>query len=141
VIILDTNVVSELLRPISNPQAIVWLDSQPATTLYLTAITIAELRSGVALMPHGKRRHSIESRLEGDVLPRFSGQVLAFDESCTRAYASVQLISRTRGVAVAPMDACIAAIALTRDCSVATRDVTPFHAVGVQVINPFAGRH
>jgi len=139
--ILDTNVVSEMMRDVSDAGVSQWMRSQRLDALYLAAITLAELRSGVMMLPHGRRRNDLESRLEGEVLPKFSGRVLAFDESCTRAYASLREVARARGVAVAPLDACIAAIALTHGYPVVTRDVTPFRGVGVQVINPFLGGH
>jgi len=139
--ILDTNVVSEMMREVSDARVAQWIKSQRLDVLYLSAITVAELRSGVMMLPHGRRRNDLESRLEGEVLPKFSGRVLAFDESCTRTYASLLAVARARGIAVAPLDACIAAIALTHGYPVATRDVTPFHAVGVEIVNPFLGGH
>ena len=86
-ILLDTNVVSEPLRPAPDARVIAWLDAQPMETLYLSSITVAELRAGVALLPPGKRTTELRESLEQRVLPLFAGRVLPFDLSCTRAYA------------------------------------------------------
>lgn len=78
-IVVDTNVISEPLRAAPDPNVIAWIDAQPLETLYLSAITIAELRFGVASLPKGKRRNGLHENLEVRVLPRFAGRVLAFD--------------------------------------------------------------
>jgi len=82
-ILLDTNVVSEPLRPSPEIRVIEWIDAQPLETLYLSVITVAELRAGVALLPAGKRRTSLHEYLEKQVLPTFAGRVLPFDLACT----------------------------------------------------------
>jgi predicted nucleic acid-binding protein len=83
-ILLDTNVISEPLRPTPEPRVIGWIDAQPMETLYLTAITVAELRAGMALLPAGKRRSGLHESLEKRVLPLFAGRVLPFDLPWTR---------------------------------------------------------
>lgn len=82
-ILLDTNVVSEPLRPEPDARVIEWIDAQPLETLYLSAMTVAELRAGVALLPAGKRRNNLHEFLEKRVLPSFAGRVLPFDLACT----------------------------------------------------------
>ena len=82
-ILLDTNVVSEPLRPEPNPRVIEWIDAQPLETLFLSAITVAELRACVALLPAGKRRSGLQQNLEKQVLPLCAGRVLPFDLACT----------------------------------------------------------
>jgi len=136
-ILLDTNVVSEPLRHSPEPRVIEWIDAQPLETLYLSAVTVAELRAGVALLPAGKRRTALHENLERQVLPLFTGRVLAFDLSCTMAYAELTAKARAIGMAIATADGYIAAIAATHGFSVATRDASPFDAAGVAVINPW----
>jgi predicted nucleic acid-binding protein len=136
-ILLDTNVVSEPLRRVPAPQVIEWLDQQAAETLYLAAITVAELRFGVAALPAGKRRAGLHEQMERVVLPAFAGRILPFDLACTQAYAQAVAKARAAGVAIAQADGYIAAVALTHGLIVATRDPTPFAAAGVPLINPW----
>ena len=88
-ILLDTNVMSEPLRHAPEPRVIEWIDAQAMETLFLSAITVAELRAGVALLPAGKRRAGLQENLEKRVLPLFAGRVLPFDLACTQAYAAL----------------------------------------------------
>lgn len=136
-ILLDTNVVSEPLRHSPEPRVIEWIDAQTLETLYLSAVTVAELRAGVALLPAGKRRTALHENLERQVLPLFTGRVLALDLSCTMAYAELMAKARSIGMAIATADGYIAAIAAAHGFSVATRDASPFDAAGVAVINPW----
>jgi predicted nucleic acid-binding protein len=136
-ILLDTNVVSEPLRHAPEAKVIEWIDAQLLETLYLSAITVAELRAGVALLPSGKRRTGLHESLEKRVLPLFTGRVLAFDLACTQAYAELMAKARTAGLAIAATDGYIAAIAAAHGFAVATRDTNPFEAAGATVINPW----
>ena len=136
-ILLDTNVVSEPLRRTPEVRVIEWIDAQPLETLYLSAITVAEMRAGVALLPAGKRRSGLQENLEKRVLPLFAGRELAFDLTCTQAYAALMAKARAAGLAIATADGYIAAIAATNNFAVATRDAAPFEAAGVSVINPW----
>ncbi|MCE2947939.1 MAG: type II toxin-antitoxin system VapC family toxin [bacterium] len=138
-ILLDTNVVSEPARPMPDARVIAWIDAQPIETLFLAAITVAELRAGVALLPAGRRRTSLHDNLEKRVLPLFSGRVLPFDMACTQAYADVLARSRAMGSAISSADAIIAAIASANGMGVATRDTAPFERTGLTVINPWQG--
>ena len=139
-ILLDTNVISEPQRLEPNARVLDWMDAQALETLYLSTITVAELRAGVALMPAGKRRDSLHENLEKRLLPLFANRVLPFDMACTKSYAELLASSRAAGLAVATADAFIAAIALANGFAVATRDTTPFEAAGVNVINPWEAR-
>jgi toxin FitB len=134
-ILLDTNVVSEPLRQAPDAQVVEWIDAQPLETLFLSAITVAQLRAAVAMLPAGKRRSGLLDNLEKRVLPLFAGRVLPFDLACTPAYAGLMAKSRGRGLGVPTADGCIAAIALANGFSVASRDASPFEAAGVRVIN------
>ena len=136
-ILRDTNVVSEPLRPAPDARVIEWIDAQPVETIFLSAITVAELRAGVALLPAGKRRSGLQQSLEKRVLPLFAGRVLPFDLACTKAYAELMAKARAAGFAIATADGYIAAIAIANGLAVATRDAGPFQAAGAAVINPW----
>ena len=136
-ILLDTNVVSEPLRPAPDNRVVAWIDAQALETLFLSAITVAELRAGVALLPAGKRRAGLQESLETRVLPLFAGRVLPFDLGCTQAYAELMAKARASGFAIASADGYIAAIAAANGLAVATRDAGPFEAAGATVINPW----
>lgn len=136
-ILLDTNVISEPLRHAPEPRVVEWIDAQPLETLYLSAMTVAELRAGVMLLPTGKRRAILHDSLEKRVLPMFVGRVLAFDVTCTNAYAELLAKVRKAGSGIDTADACIAAIAVANGFTVATRDTSPFQAAGLTVIDPW----
>ena len=136
-ILLDTHVVSEPLRPEPDIRVIAWIDAQPLETLFLSAITVAELRAGVALLPAGKRRTGLRTSLEKQMLPLFAGRVLPFDLACTQAYAALTAKARATGLAIATADGYIAAIAAANGFTVATRDTGPFEVAGAAVINPW----
>lgn len=136
-ILLDTNVVSEPLRKDPEARVIEWIDAQPIETLYLSAITIAEMRAGMALLPAGKRRRALEEHLEHQILPLLADRILPFDMSCTHAYAELIGRCRASGRAIGAADGFIAAIAASNGLAVATRDTSPFEAAGLTVINPW----
>ncbi len=136
-ILLDTNVISETQRQEPNARVLDWMDVQALETLYLSTITVAELRAGIALMPAGKRRDGLHENLEHRLLPMFANRVLSFDMGCTKAYAELLAKSRAVSLAVETADASIAAVALANGFTVATRDTTPFGAAGLNVINPW----
>lgn len=137
-ILLDTNVLSEQFRAKPDERALAWLNEQPLETLYLSAMTVAEIRAGVALMPEGKRKKLLGSRIEERLLPLFAGRVLSFDMACTRAYAVVLATAKKSGSGMAAAAAVIAATAYEGGFIVATRDTSPFEAVGLKVINPWS---
>jgi predicted nucleic acid-binding protein len=136
-ILLDTNVISEPQRQVPNHRVLDWIDAQALETLYLSAITVAELRAGIALMSAGKRQARLHENLEKHLLPMFANRVLSFDKTCTKAYAELLAKSRAAGLAVETADAFIAAIALANGFTVATCDTSPFEAAGLSVINPW----
>lgn len=136
-ILLDTNVISEPLRKAPEVRVVEWIDAQALETLYLSAITVAELRFGVAALPAGKRRNALRDSLETRVLPLFAGRVLAFDLAASQAYAELMARARTLGAAIGAADGYIAATAAANGMRVATRDTAPFQAAGVSVVNPW----
>lgn len=136
-ILVDTNVISEPLRKSPEARVIAWIDAQPLETLYLSAITVAELRFGVASLTAGKRREGLRDNLETRVLPLFAGRVLAFDLAASQAYAELMAKARAAGLALRPADGYIAATAVSHRMAVATRDTAPFEAAGVPIMNPW----
>jgi predicted nucleic acid-binding protein len=136
-ILLDTNVVSEPLKAAGNANVLAWIDAQIIETLYLSTISLAELRFGIAVLPEGKRREMLHSSLEQRVLPLFAGRILPFDDLASQSYATLRARVRAAGHAIALADGYIAAIAATHGFAVATRDTSPFDAAGLAVINPW----
>lgn len=136
-ILLDTNIVSEPLKSAGNTNVLAWIDAQIIESLYLSTITLAELRFGIAALPEGKRRDTLHFGLEQRILPLFNGRILAFDDAASKSYAALRARARTAGLAIAPADGYIAAIAATHGFAVATRDTSPFEAAGLMVINPW----
>ena len=137
-ILLDTNVISEPWKPAPDSAVLTWLDAQAIETLFISAISIAELRFGIASMPSGKRQTILHDRLEGKVLPIFDGRILPFNKSTSQFYADLMASSRTSGKAIGKADGYIAATAAENHLAVATRDTSPFEAAGLRVINPWA---
>jgi len=136
-IVLDTNVISESWKSEPIPQVLHWLDAQTIETLYLSAVTVAELRYGIAAMPTGKRKTLYHNHLEQQVLPLFAERVLPFGLHVTQAYAALMAQARVQGKAISKEDGYIAATAATHGFVVATRNVHPFQAAGLPVINPW----
>jgi len=136
-ILLDTNVISEPMRLVSDPAVLAWIDEQNVETLYLAAISLAELRFGVAALPGGKKKEILHNSLEQRVVPLFMGRILPFDIAASEAYAMLRVQARTAGKAIGTADGYIAAIAVVRHLIVATRDTAPFEAAGLTVINPW----
>lgn len=137
-ILLDTNVVSEPLRASGDAGVLSWIDAQMIETLYLSTISLAELRYGVAALPKGKRRDTLHHSLEQHILPLFNGRILSFDAAASEAYATLRSCAKAQGKAIASADGYIAATAVAHGLMVATRDVAPFEAAGLTVINPWS---
>ncbi|WP_010512462.1 type II toxin-antitoxin system VapC family toxin [Komagataeibacter europaeus] len=136
-ILLDTNVISEPWKPVPEPRVLAWIDGQAIETLFLSAVTVAELRFAIGAMPTGRRRSVLHERLEQEVLPLFAGRVLSFDLAASQAYAELMVRARSEGRAIGKADGYIAATAASRGYVVASRDVSPFEAAGVRVLNPW----
>jgi predicted nucleic acid-binding protein len=136
-ILLDANVISEPLRAAPDGHVMSWLDRQAVDTFYLSVITVAELRLGVATLPAGKRRDKLNDRVEGAILPVFAGRVLPFDLEASETFAKIVSQASSQGKAIGKADGYIAATCALRGFSIATRDVFPFVAAGLTVINPW----
>jgi predicted nucleic acid-binding protein len=135
-IVLDTNVVSEAMKPDPNPAVQQWLNAQAAETLYLSSITLAELMFGISALPSGRRKAALSQTLEG-LLNLFDDRVLPFDTDAARQYAELAVAARAAGKGFPTPDGYIGAIAKARGFSVATRDVAPFQAAGIKIIDPW----
>lgn len=136
-IVLDTNVVSEAMKPEPMPAVRTWLDAQAAETLYLTSVTIAELMFGTGALPQGRRKDKLTEALDG-VLALFADRILSFDTRAARRYAELAVSARAAGKGFPTSDGYIAAIAAAHGFAVASRDTSPFTAVGLTTIDPWA---
>lgn len=135
-IVLDTNVVSEAMKPAPQPQVQAWLDLQVAETLYLSSVTVAELLFGIAAPPDGRRKQLLGEAVDG-LLALFADRVLPFDLAAAQRYAQLATLARAHGRGFPTPGGYIAATAASRGFIVASRDVAPFAAAGVDVINPW----
>ena len=137
-IILDTNVVSELMRPNPSSKVVDWVAGQVAPNLYLSTVSQAELLYGVEIRPAGGRRDRLLEEVEGMLREDFERRILPFDSAAAQVYAVIAAARRAAGRPINHADCQIAAIARCRGASVATRDVDDFEGVGIEVINPWA---
>ena len=137
--VLDTNVVSELMRLAPDPAVASWVAERATSSLFLTAVTEAELRFGLAIMPPGKRRDGLATGLERMLETGFVNRVLPFDSGAARAYAEIAAARRRRGQPIAQADCQIAAIAHARGMAVATRNIRHFEDIGIEIFDPWDG--
>lgn len=135
--LLDTNVISELLRPSPDLAVEAWVEGRPATDLYFSAIGEAELRYGVAILPAGRRRTALASAIEAILREDFDERILPFDSEAARAYAEIAAARRSAGRPAPPVDCHIAAIARSRDMAVVTRNVRDFEDMAIEVVDPW----
>ena len=135
--LLDTNVVSELLRPSPESAVETWVGNRRATDLYFSAIGEAELRYGVAILPAGRRQTALASAIEAILREDFEDRILPFDSGAAREYADIAAARRSAGRIVPPADCQIAAIARSRDMAVATRNVRDFDDIDIEIVNPW----
>ena len=137
-IILDTNVLSETLRPAPSTRVLEWMRSEPAAALFTTAITESEMLYGVALLPEGARRQSLKSVVDLIFAKDLAGRVLPFDSAAAREFADVAASRRRAGRPISEADARIAAIARSRGAALATRNVGDFAGCKLELIDPWA---
>jgi predicted nucleic acid-binding protein len=136
-IVLDTNVVSETMRPIPNAAVVAWLNGQDIQTLYLTAVSLAELRFGIARLDAGQVKADLTARLALMLERVFQGRVLAFTGAAAEAFGDRMAAARRKGLAVGFQDGMIGAIVAVNGFAIATRDTGPFEAMGLAVSNPW----
>ena len=137
-IILDTNVVSELMKPVPAASVVRWAAAQPASGLYTTSITQAEILHGIMLLSPGRRRKAFETAAEAMFREDFAGRILAFSSDAAGPYAGIAAERRRVGRPISHFDAQIAAIALCNGAAIATRNVADFEGCGVKGINPWS---
>ena len=137
--LLDTSVVSELLRPSPDAGVETRVGDLQATDLYFSAIGEAELRYGVAILPTGRRQAALLSAIDAILREDFVNRILPFDSHAAREFADIAAARRSAGRTVAPSDCQIAAIARSRDMTVVTRNVRHFAHMDIEVVNPWTG--
>ena len=138
-IVVDTNVISELIGRNAAPAVTIWMDAHPVDSLYTTAITEAELLFGLAIMPAGRRKSELERAIHTMLSRLFEGRVLAFDRPAAGAYAELAAERRRAGRSFRGADLQIAAIARARNAdAIATRNIRDFADCGVPLVNPWA---
>ncbi len=135
-IVLDTNVISEAMKPEPHKAVRAWLNDQAFETLYLPSVTLAELLFGIGALPAGRRKDMLAQALDG-LMGLFRDRVLPFDTDAARRYAELAVTARASGRGFPTPDGYIAAIAASRGFIVASRDTAPYEATGVSVINPW----
>jgi predicted nucleic acid-binding protein len=138
--LIDTNVISELMRATPAPSVLNWFSTQDPSTLYLSAVTEAELRTGIAILPAGQRRESLKAALDATIAEDFEGRVLPFDTDAAKTYAEIAAGRRSAGRPIADADCQIAAIARAAGIPVVTRNTRDFDGCGIDVINPWGGQ-
>ena len=136
IILLDTNVISEAIKPDSHATVRAWLDAQAAETLFLPSITIAELLFGIGALTDGRRKSMLAARIDG-LLEAFADRILPFDTAAARRYADLAVKARAAGRGFPTPDGYIAAIAAAHSFAVASRDTSAFKAAGLTVIDPW----
>jgi predicted nucleic acid-binding protein len=137
VIVLDTSVLSEALRPVPEASVLDWLANQPRASLFITTVTRGEILCGIRLLVDGKRRRGLLDAARKIFDADFADQVLSFDSEAADMYAEIAASRRTTGKPISQFDAMMAAIARSRGASLATRNVQDFDDCGVDVINPW----
>jgi predicted nucleic acid-binding protein len=137
VIVLDTNVLSEVIKPLPSEMVLRWLDAQEPVAVFTTTITQAEVLYGIELLPAGKRRMRLSAAIERMFAEEFLDRILPFDEDAARAFAKVAAARAAVGLPISQSDAMIAAIARSRGAGVATRNTADFERCGLQIINPW----
>ena len=139
-ILLDTNVISELMRPHPERAVLKWIQSYPRAELWTSSVVIAELLSGIELMTAGHKRDALRESVEGMIAEDFRGQVLSFNVAASRCYGKILSHRKQIGRPIREMDAEIASIALLHRAKLATRNTADFEDCGVELLNPWQCR-
>lgn len=138
--LLDTNVVSEWVKPRPDPQVVAWLSAANEDEIFLSVCTLAELRFGIASMPAGKRRNRLDGWLSDDLVARFDRRIVPVDAAIADAWGVLQARARATGRSISAMDGLIAATAEVHQMTVVTRDVSAFIAAGLSPFDPWTSR-
>lgn len=139
-IVLDTNVLSESLKPSPSENVERWLRGQNRSVIYTTAINQAEILYSVELLPGGKRRAHLHDSVQQMLVTEFAGKILPFDESAARLFGPIVISRNAAGRPISQLDALIAAISRSYGATLATRDTADFELCGIHVINPWLDR-
>ncbi len=138
-IILDTNVLSELMRPEPSPRVVAWVAKQPVTELFTTSITEAEIFYGIELLTKGKRREGLLAAAEAVFAEDLAGRILGFESDAARVFSKIAAHRRALGRPISHADAQIAAIVQVRGAKLATRNIADFGDCGLDVVDPWNG--
>ena len=136
-IVLDTNVLSETLKPLPNAAVVAWMAAQPRSTFFTTTVVEAEILYGVAVLTDGARKTQLQAALKAIFTEDLSGQVIPFDWDCAEAYAAIAANRKNLGQPISQFDAMIAAAAASRGATLATRNLRDFADCGIRLINPW----
>ncbi len=139
-IILDTNTISETLKPVPSQIVLRWLELQDPSNVFTTAITQAEIYTGIEIMPAGKKRQHLQKEVEGIFGEDLQGQILAFDQDAAREFARIFAIRKAAGRPISEFDAMIAAIARVHRATLATRNTGDFEHCGIRLVNPWTAK-
>ncbi|MDH6268361.1 putative nucleic acid-binding protein [Rhizobium sp. SG_E_25_P2] len=138
-ILLDTNVISDLVSINPDPGVLAWVGSHPADDQFISAITVAEILYGIRILPEGRRRTMLESEIGLLLRDAFADRIFPFDAAAGECFATIMADRRSRGRPISQFDGQIAAIALSRGAKLVTRNVRDFELTGIEVINPWRG--
>ena len=136
-IVLDTNVLSETLKPLPNAAVVAWMAAQPRSTLFTTTVVEAEILYGVAVLADGARKTQLQAALKAIFTEDLSGQVIPFDRDCAEACAAIAANRKNLGQPISQFDAMIAAATASRGATLATRNLRDFADCGIRLINPW----
>lgn len=136
-ILLDTNIISEMMKPSPSEKVVYWIDQLDSARLFISTITIAEISYGVNALPNGDRRDLLEDAFSKAIMDAFKHRILSFDESAAHQYGKIMALRKERGRPLSVLDGQIAAIASVNAFVIATRNVSDFIHCGVELINPF----
>lgn len=136
-IVFDTNVISEFMKDNPNQMVLDWFDAQSTNDLFVTTVTEAEILTGIALLPDGRRKNNLLEFADNIFTSLFIGRVLVFDSDAASVYAEIFAQRHAAGRPISQADCQIAAIAHSRGASIATRNVTDFEGIEVELINPW----
>lgn len=135
--LLDTNCISEMVRPAPEPRVVKWLSSMNEETLFLSVLTLGEIRKGVATLPSGRRRTQLEEWIESGLKPRFAGRILSIDDAVAEQWGILTASAKKNGQPLGAIDGLIAATALNHELTVVTRNVDDYIATKVSLMNPW----
>lgn len=136
-ILLDTNIISEMMKPLPQTEVVKWLNQQESNQLFISTVTIAEITYGINVLPEGRRRHQIDEAFYKIITTAFKHRVLSFDNAAAQIYGKIMAKRKLSGKPMGIADGQIAAIANSQELALATRNIRDFVDCGLKLINPF----